>query len=100
MKIRSKLDGTVLNAQLQPPAEDINYGNLVLMIDTADGRVALNMVEAQDDYEIVEMTNRYQRLRAPQPWKRTWRMFPLIFAVIFIQVFLFLGMMWYFRTHR
>ena len=54
MRIRSRLDGTVLNAQLQPAAEDVNYGNLVLMVETADGRVALNMVEAQDDYEIVE----------------------------------------------
>jgi hypothetical protein len=53
MKLRSKRDGAILNARLETPAEDTNYGNFLLMVDTADGEVALNMVEAQADYELV-----------------------------------------------
>lgn len=53
MRIRSKTDGAVLDAELCPPAEDTNYGNLVPMARTGQGRVAINMVEAQQDYELV-----------------------------------------------
>jgi hypothetical protein len=53
MRIRSKLDGVVLDAELRSPVEDTNYGNLLLMADTGWGKVSINMVEAQRDYELL-----------------------------------------------
>jgi len=50
-----------------------------------------------DDYEIVEMTNRYTRLQAPQIWKSRFRSVPVILAVVLLQVILFLLMMLYFK---
>jgi hypothetical protein len=53
MRLRSKLDGAILNAELRSPPEDVNYGSRVLM---TDNRVTLNMVEAQRDYELLSAT--------------------------------------------
>jgi hypothetical protein len=53
MRIRSRLDGVVLNAELRWPAEDTNYGNLMLMADSGRGKFSINMVEAQRDYELL-----------------------------------------------
>ena len=35
-----------------------------------------------ENYESVELTNRYERLRAPQPWSNTRRMAPIVIGTI------------------
>ena len=50
-----------------------------------------------DDYEVVEMTDRYTRLQAPQIWKSRFRMLPVIIGVVLLQVVFFLLMMLYFK---
>ena len=50
-----------------------------------------------DDYEKVQMTDRYTRLQAPQVWKSRFRMLPLIVGIVLLQVVLFLILLWYFR---
>ena len=39
-----------------------------------------------DDYEKVQMTDRYTRLQAPQVWKSRFRMLPLIVGIVLLQV--------------
>ena len=46
-----------------------------------------------DDYEVVEMTNRYSHLQAPQIWKSRFRLLPIIIAFVLLQVVIFLLMM-------
>ncbi|HVW21989.1 MAG TPA: protein kinase [Opitutaceae bacterium] len=51
-----------------------------------------------DNYEIVPLTNRYQRLRAPEPWRGgKWRLWV---AIGVIEVLLLGLALWYFRFHR
>jgi len=50
-----------------------------------------------DDYEKVELTNRYTRLQAPQIWKSRFRLLPVILAVVMLQVLLFVLMLLYFK---
>ena len=50
-----------------------------------------------DDYEKVELTDRYARLRAPQVWKSRFRLLPLILAFVGLQVIVFLLLLLYFK---
>ncbi|HWX19337.1 MAG TPA: protein kinase [Candidatus Binatia bacterium] len=58
---------------------------------------AAEMKRELDNYELVEMTNRYTRLQAPQIWKSRFRMVPMIIAFVLLQVILFLLLMLYFK---
>ena len=58
---------------------------------------AAEMKRELDDYETVEMTDRYTRLQAPQIWKSRFRMLPLIIGMVLLQVVLFMILLWYFR---
>jgi serine/threonine protein kinase len=58
---------------------------------------AAEMKRELDDYEIVEMTDRYTRLQAPQIWRSRFRLVPLIVGMVLLQVVLFLVLLWYFR---
>jgi serine/threonine-protein kinase len=58
---------------------------------------AAEMKRELDDYESVEMTDRYSRLRAPQIWKSRFRMLPMILAFVVLQVILFLLLLLYFK---
>ena len=46
-----------------------------------------------DDYEKVELTNRYARLQAPQIWKSRFRLLPVIIGFILLQIVLVLLML-------
>jgi serine/threonine-protein kinase len=52
-----------------------------------------------DDYEKVELVERYKRLQAPQLWKSRFRMVPLILAFILLQVAGFMLIFWYLKHH-
>ncbi len=53
-----------------------------------------------DDYEIVEMTNRFERLRSPQVWKSHFRMVPMIVAFVLLWILGFFLMFLYFKKHH
>jgi hypothetical protein len=50
-----------------------------------------------DDYEKVEMVERFRRLQTPQLWKSRFRMVPLVLLLGLVQVIIFLLMFLYFR---
>jgi serine/threonine protein phosphatase PrpC len=52
-----------------------------------------------ENYESVALTNRYERLRAPQPWSGARRMAPIIFAMLLLWVLSFLAL-WWFLAHK
>lgn len=52
-----------------------------------------------DDYEKVELVERFRRLREPQPWKNHFRQLPLILVFVLLQIVLGLAMFWYFKHH-
>jgi serine/threonine protein phosphatase PrpC len=58
---------------------------------------ASEMKRELDDYEVVEMTDRYSRLQAPQLWKSRFRMLPMILGFVLLQVIVFLLLLLYFR---
>ena len=87
-----------LNPKLTPVLEEI-----ILHAMERDPKrryqTAAEMKAELDDYEKVEMTDRYSRLQAPQIWKSRFRMLPLIAAFVVLQVVLFLLLLVYFRKH-
>jgi serine/threonine protein phosphatase PrpC len=60
---------------------------------------AAEMKSELDDYEKVQMTDRYSRLQAPQIWRSRFRMVPLIIGFVVLQLVLFLLLMLYFKKH-
>ncbi len=88
-----------LNPQLTPVIEEI-----ILHAIERDPEQrfpsAAAMKRELDDYEVVPLTDRYQRLRAPQPWKSGSRMWLMIGGAVFVQVLLFVLMFLYFRSHH
>jgi hypothetical protein len=58
---------------------------------------AVEMKTELDDYEKVEMTDRYTRLQAPQIWKSRFRWLPMALGFVFLQVILFLLLLLYFK---
>jgi serine/threonine-protein kinase len=58
---------------------------------------AAEMKAELDDYEKVEMTQRYTRLQAPQLWKSRFRLLPMILGFVLLQVILFLLLLLYFK---
>ena len=58
---------------------------------------AAEMKKELDDYECVEMTERYTRLRSPQVWKSRFRMAPMIIGFVLVQVLLFLILLFFLR---
>jgi serine/threonine-protein kinase len=60
---------------------------------------AMAMKEELDDYEKVELVERYKHLEKPQLWKSKFRLLPLILAFILIQVVGFMLIFWYVKHH-
>ena len=58
---------------------------------------AAEMKKELDDYECVEMTDRFSRLQAPQIWKSRFRMAPLIVGFVLLQAVLFLLLFLYLK---
>ena len=53
-----------------------------------------------DDYEIVQLTRRFERLRSPQVWKSRFRMLPMIIIFVLLWILGFFLMFLYFKHHR
>jgi len=53
-----------------------------------------------DNYELVSLTDRYQRLRAPQPWKSGRPMWLMIGGIVGLQVLLGFLMFLYFKSRH
>jgi serine/threonine protein phosphatase PrpC/predicted Ser/Thr protein kinase len=62
-------------------------------------QTAAEMKKELDDYESVELTERFTRLRSPQVWKSRFRMAPFIIGFVILQIFLFWLFMMYFKKH-
>jgi serine/threonine protein phosphatase PrpC len=60
-------------------------------------RTAAEMKRELDDYECVQLTERYARLRSPQVWKSRFRMAPLIIGFVVLQIVVFVLFLLYFR---
>jgi serine/threonine protein phosphatase PrpC len=61
-------------------------------------QTAAEMKKELDNYESVELTERFARLRSPQMWKSRFRMLPLIIALIVFMVLQFLFFAFYFKN--
>lgn len=61
---------------------------------------AAEMKAELDDYEKVELIERYKRLQEPQIWKSRFRILPLILLIVLAQILLFGAMYWFLSKHR
>ena len=53
-----------------------------------------------ENYESVSLTNRYERLRSPQPWSGARRMAPMIIAILLLWGLSFLGLWWFLKSRH
>jgi serine/threonine-protein kinase len=60
---------------------------------------AAEMKSELDNYESVQLTERFSRLQAPQIWKSRFRLLPLILGFVALQAILFLLLLFYFKKH-
>src|SRR5215469_7077081 len=61
---------------------------------------AAEMKRELDDYETVQLTRRFERLRSPQVWKSRFRMLPMIIIFVLLWILGFFAMFLYFKHHR
>lgn len=61
---------------------------------------AAEMKRELDDYEIVPLTRRFERLRSPQVWKSHFRMVPMIIGFVLLWILGFFLMFLYFKKHH
>jgi serine/threonine-protein kinase len=85
-----------INAKLTPVLEEI-----ILHAMERDPKrryqTAAEMKKELDDYESVQLTDRYTRLQAPQIWKSRFRMVPMLVGFVVLQLILFGLLLLYFR---
>jgi serine/threonine-protein kinase len=85
-----------LNHQLTPVLEEIILH--ALERDPAKRyATATEMRRELENYETVVLTNRFERLRAPQPWSGTRRMAPIVIGIVILWVLSFLGLWWFLK---
>jgi serine/threonine-protein kinase len=60
-------------------------------------QTAAEMKRELDDYEIVPLTRRFERLRSPQVWKSRFRMLPIIIVFVVLWILGFFLMFLYFN---
>jgi serine/threonine protein kinase len=83
-----------LNHQLTPAIEEIILH--ALERDPAKRYAdAGEMRREMENYESVTLTNRYERLRAPQPWSNTRRMAPIIIGIVALWILSFFALWWF-----
>jgi serine/threonine protein phosphatase PrpC len=61
---------------------------------------AAEMKRELDDYEIVELSKRFERLRSPPVWKSRFRMVPIIIVFVLLWILGFFAMFLYFKKHH
>jgi serine/threonine protein phosphatase PrpC len=85
-----------VNPKLTPVLEEV-----ILHAMERDPRKRFQSAEEMkrelDDYESVQLTERFSRLQAPQIWKSRFRLLPLILGFVGLQVILFVLLLLYFR---
>jgi serine/threonine-protein kinase len=87
-----------LNSKLTPAVEEIILH--AMERNPAERYPSAAAMKAElDDYEKVELVERYRRLQRPQLWKSKFRMLPLILFFLFFQIIGFLLIFWYIKHH-
>ena len=87
-----------LNDHLTPVMEEIILH--ALSRNPEDRYANAGQMKAElDDYERVELVERFRHLQPVKPWKRRFQMLPLILFFAALQVIVFGLLLWYF-THR
>jgi serine/threonine-protein kinase len=82
-----------VNPKLTPVLEEIILH--ALERNPAQRYASASAMKAElDDYEKVEMTERWKRLQPPQLWKTKFRMVPLIVGILLLNVILFFIFIW------
>jgi serine/threonine protein phosphatase PrpC len=61
---------------------------------------AEEMKRELDDYEVVQLTRRFEHLRSPQVWKSHFRMVPMIIGFVLLWILGFFLMFLYFKKHH
>ncbi|HEV7924515.1 MAG TPA: protein kinase [Verrucomicrobiae bacterium] len=85
-----------INPKLTPAIEEIILH--ALERDPANRFQTAQQMKAElDDYEKVEMVERFRRLQSPQLWKSRFRMLPLILLLVLAQGIIFLLMFLWFK---
>jgi serine/threonine-protein kinase len=87
-----------LNDHLTPVMEEIILHALSRNPDDRYANAGQMKAEL-DDYERVELVERFRHLQPVKPWKRRFQMLPLILFFAALQVIVFGLLLWYF-THR
>ena len=82
-KLTQAIEEIILHAMERDPAERYPTAN--------------DMKAELDDYEKVELVERYKRLQKPQLWKSRFRLMPLIIAFILLQVIGFMAIFWFIK---
>jgi serine/threonine-protein kinase len=85
-----------LNAKLTPVLEEITL-HAMERDPKRRYQTALDMRAELDNYEVVELTDRFTRLQAPQIWKSRFRMLPMIAGFVVLQIIVFIILFFYFR---
>lgn len=84
-KLTPAVEEIILHAMERNPAD--RYPNAKAMKDELD------------DYEKVELVERYKNLQSPQLWKSKFRLLPLILLFLLLQVIGFALIFWYISHH-
>ena len=87
-----------LNPKLTPVMEEIVLHALARNPDERFESAAKMKAEL-DDYEIVELVERFRNLKPVSTWKGRFRVMPLIIFFVILQVVGFGLMLWYFTHH-
>jgi serine/threonine-protein kinase len=87
-----------INDNLTPVMEEIVLH--ALSRNPADRYANAGQMKAElDDYERVELIERFRRLQPVKPWKTRFQLTPIIVGFVLLQVVVFGLMLWYF-SHR
>jgi serine/threonine protein phosphatase PrpC len=84
-----------INEHLTPVMEEIVLHALARNPDERYESAAKMKAEL-DDYELVELVERFRTLQPARPWKSRFRVMPLIVFFVVLQVIGFGAMLWYF----
>lgn len=88
-----------INAKLTPVLEEI----ILHAMEREPKRryqSAAEMKRELDDYEVVPLIKRYERLRSPQVWKSRFRALPLVVLFVVLWILGFFLMFLYFKKHH
>jgi serine/threonine protein phosphatase PrpC len=88
-----------LNPKITPELEEIILHALE-RDPKARYQSAAEMKRELSDYKLVELTQRFQHLRSPQPWKSSQNMLTMIVVCVAMVVVLFFVMLLYSRLHH